>query len=89
MLRHGSTFGVRYQDARRTVLDRWHTEVRTPWGPVRVKVGALRGEILHQAPEHEDVAAVARAAALPVPRVHSEAVRALAGAPTPPEPDPT
>jgi len=89
MLRHGSTFGVRHQDARRTVLDRWHTEAHTPWGPVRVKVGALHGEVLHLAPEHEDVAAVARAAGQPVPRVHSEAIRALDGAPNPPESEPT
>jgi uncharacterized protein (TIGR00299 family) protein len=78
LLRHGSTFGVRQQVARRTVLDRWHESVETPWGSVRVKVGALHGEILHAAPEYEDVAAVARRAGVPVPRVHWEAKRALA-----------
>ena len=84
MLRHGSTFGVRRHAVRRTVLDRWHASVETPWGPVRVKVGALRGEILHTAPEYEDVARVAREAGQPVLRVHYEAIRAFRSA-APPE----
>jgi pyridinium-3,5-bisthiocarboxylic acid mononucleotide nickel chelatase len=87
MLRHGSTFGVRRHPARRTVLDRWHVRADTPWGSVRVKVGALRGEVLHAAPEHDDVAAVARAAGQPVPRVHYEAIRALDSAAPPEDPE--
>lgn len=76
LLTHGSTFGVRRQAARRTVLQRHHEEVQTPFGPVRIKVGRLEGEVLQAAPEHEDVAARARAAGVPVPRVHSEALAA-------------
>ena len=87
MLRHGSTFGVRHHRAQRTVLDRWHTEAETPWGTVRVKIGALRGEILQASPEHEDVAAVARRAGQAVPRVHWEAIRALGRAGPPEDPE--
>jgi pyridinium-3,5-bisthiocarboxylic acid mononucleotide nickel chelatase len=79
MLRHGSTFGVRAWTARRRVLDRWHTTSRTPWGEVRVKVGALDGEVLQTAPEYEDVQSVARAAGQPAPRVHWAALQALTG----------
>ena len=76
LLRHGSTFGVRHSSASRQVLDRWHATVDTPWGEVRVKIGALNGEILHASPEYEDVQAVARAARQPAPTVHAAAVQA-------------
>lgn len=76
LLRHGSTFGVRHSMANRQVLDRWHAQVTTPWGDVRVKIGALNGEILHASPEYEDVQAVARAAQQPAPIVHAAAIQA-------------
>ena len=76
LLRHGSTFGVRHSSASRQVLDRWHATVDTPWGEVRVKIGALNGEVLHASPEYEDVQAVARAARQPAPTVHAAAVQA-------------
>lgn len=76
LLRHGSTFGVRHSSADRQILDRWHATVSTPWGDVRVKVGALNGEILHASPEYDDVQAVARAANQPTPIVHAAAIQA-------------
>jgi len=78
LLRHGSTFGVRRTLATRRVLDRWHERAETPWGPVRIKVGALDGEVVQIAPEFEDVDAVARRSGVPVPRVHRMALRAAA-----------
>ena len=76
MLRHGTTFGVRRTPADRTVLDRWHDTVGTPWGDVRVKVGALDGEVLHASPEYEDVQQVADAAGRTTIEVHSAALSA-------------
>jgi uncharacterized protein (DUF111 family) len=76
LLRNGSTFGVRLSTAQRQILDRWHDTVQTPWGAVRVKVGALNGEVLHASPEYEDVQAIARAAKQPTPIVHAAAVQA-------------
>jgi uncharacterized protein (DUF111 family) len=76
MLRHGTTFGVRRVPAQRTVLDRWHQTVGTPWGSVRVKVGALQGEILHASPEYEDVQQVALAAGRTTIEVHTAALSA-------------
>jgi len=76
MLRHGTTFGVRRTLAQRTVLDRWHEPVQTPWGEVRVKVGSLDGDILHAAPEYEDVQRIADTADRPVPEVHAAALSA-------------
>ena len=83
LLRHSGSFGVRAYPTTRRVLDRWHTPVSTPYGDIRIKVGALNGEILHRSPEFEDVRAAAKAAGVPVPRVHSEAVRAAGAIPHP------
>ncbi len=77
-LRHGSTFGVRRVEARRDVLDRWHERVVTPWGPVRVKIGARKGEVLQVAPELEDVKAVATASGRSAGEVHRAALAAWA-----------
>jgi len=76
LLRHGSSFGYRHQLMDRVVLDRWHERVETAHGPVRMKVGALHGELLHASPEHEDVRQRAAEANVPVPAVHSGAVAA-------------
>ncbi len=73
MLRHGSTFGVRVYAAHRRTLERWHDTVETPWGAARVKVGALDGEILHAAPEYEDVLSLAKASGQPAPVIHAAA----------------
>ena len=75
-LRHGSTFGVRRVEARRDVLDRWHERVDTPWGPVRVKIGARKGEVLQVAPELEDVKAVATASGRSAGEFHRAALAA-------------
>ncbi len=76
LLRHSSTFGVRQWTAHRTELERWHETVDTPFGPVRVKVGALDGETLQASPEHADVAARAREQQVPTARVYAAAVHA-------------
>jgi uncharacterized protein (TIGR00299 family) protein len=76
MLRHGTTFGVRRTVAARTVLERWHDTVTTPWGDVRIKVGALDGEILQSAPEYEDVQRIASQAGRPTLEVHAAALAA-------------
>ncbi len=76
MLRHGSTFGVRRHQAARTILNRWHESVITPWGEVSIKIGALGKEVLHAAPEFEDVLKIANDSGQPVPTVHAAAVAA-------------
>ena len=76
LLRHGSTFGVRASSATRTILDRWHDTIETPFGTIRVKIGASQGEILHASPEYEDVHAAALAAGQPAPVVHAAALQA-------------
>ncbi len=75
-LEHTTTFGVRRHPVHRRVLDRSFETARTPWGPVRVKVGRLDGRRVQASPEHADLAAIARATGLPLHRVHSHAMAA-------------
>ncbi|MDP6933817.1 MAG: nickel pincer cofactor biosynthesis protein LarC [Myxococcota bacterium] len=77
MLRHGSTFGTRRHRCARRVLDRRHQVVETPWGPIRVKLGTLQGELLHAAPEYEDVASAAKSAGKNVGWMRALALRKL------------
>lgn len=76
LLAHTTTLGLRIREERRIVLDRSWTEAPTPWGNVRVKIGARDGTILSRAPEFEDCARVAEAAGIPVLRVYEAAMGA-------------
>lgn len=76
MLRETSTFGVRAMPIQRTkAARRWET-VQTPWGPVRVKVKTVNGDMLDAVPEYEMVAALARAAEVPFRDVYAAAAEA-------------
>jgi uncharacterized protein (TIGR00299 family) protein len=72
MLETGA-LGVRHHPAGRIVAERRHEEVRLPYGLCRIKVGSLDGEDYVIAPEHEDVARLARKNGLPLPHVYAEA----------------
>lgn len=48
------TFGVRYRDWDRLVLDRRHAAVETPYGAIRLKIGELDGRPIVVKPEYED-----------------------------------
>ena len=52
------TLGIRRSTVERTILPRRHEIVETPFGPIRVKVGA-RGGIENATPEFEDCSAAA------------------------------
>jgi len=49
-----STLGVRWQEWRRTVLDRDVVEVSTPYGRISVKRGHRAGRLVNAQPEFED-----------------------------------
>jgi pyridinium-3,5-bisthiocarboxylic acid mononucleotide nickel chelatase len=76
ILRESTTLGVRSHLVQRTVLDRQLVSVQTRYGPVRMKVGTLKGETLNAAPEYEDVRALAESAGVPVKVVWAEALAA-------------
>src|SRR5258708_30785942 len=54
ILRHTSTFGVRYREVERLALDRKFVSVVTPYGPLSIKLGMLKDEVIQVAPEFED-----------------------------------
>jgi uncharacterized protein (TIGR00299 family) protein len=78
LLTETSTFGVRYYEVNRITLDREIQIVKTPYGPVKVKVGSLDGDILKISPEYEDCKKIARREKLSIKKVYED-VRKLAG----------
>lgn len=64
--RHSTTLGVRLQPMSRVVLARSFESVATPYGAVRIKVGALDGEVMGAQPEFEDCRRLAAKAGVPV-----------------------
>jgi len=56
------SFGVRFRDWGRRVLDRRHVTVDTRFGEVRIKVGELDGDVVVAHPEFEDVKQLAQEA---------------------------
>ena len=77
LLRHSTTFGVRRHPCTRRVLERSLETVQTAYGPIRVKVGSLEGEVLHRMPEHEDCRAAAAAHDVSLALVHQAAMAVL------------
>ncbi|HVU51087.1 MAG TPA: nickel pincer cofactor biosynthesis protein LarC [Polyangia bacterium] len=73
---NSTTLGVRTQPMARAVLARAFERVATPWGPVRVKLGALEGQLLGAKPELEDCRRLATKARVPVRAVHAAATAA-------------
>ena len=77
LLSETTTLGVREHAVTRTVLDRRHETVQTPWGPVRVKLGLRGAAVLNATPEFEDCRAVATKAGVPIKDVQAAAVAAF------------
>jgi uncharacterized protein (DUF111 family) len=65
MFRHTSTFGVRKSNRERYILERAHSQVATPYGSVRIKVGSGYGVDKFKA-EYDDAATAARAAGVTI-----------------------
>lgn len=74
VLRETSSFGVKVIACRRHCLAREIREVKTPHGPVRVKVGFLGGDIVKGSPEYEDCRRVAQETGMPIGRVYEIAM---------------
>ena len=77
LFRETPTFGVRRHRAERTTLGRRHVTVRTPYGPVRVKVGTRGGAVVTVSPEYEDCRAAAERRGAPLREVIRAALEAF------------
>ncbi|HYZ73756.1 MAG TPA: nickel insertion protein, partial [Chthoniobacterales bacterium] len=76
ILRHTSTFGVRYREVDRLALERTFVSVTTPYGALAIKLGMLRDEVIQVAPEFEDCRKAAEKAGIPVKTVYDAALQA-------------
>jgi pyridinium-3,5-bisthiocarboxylic acid mononucleotide nickel chelatase len=72
-----STFGIRYQEMSRKILDRELIEVETSAGRIQIKIGRNGTRILQVAPEFESCLAVARLSGQPLKRIYELAVEAF------------
>ncbi len=70
LLTETSTFGIRFTEMDRIILDRQQMEVQTPYGKVAVKVGSMDGQVMHFSPEYEDCKQIARKKKIPVKTVY-------------------
>ena len=75
ILRHTSTFGVRYREVDRLALDRTFVSVTTPYGVLAIKLGILSGEVIQVAPEFEDCRKAAEKAGVPIKTVYDSAMQ--------------
>ncbi len=71
LFRESTTLGVRHRLQARTVLPRYHEDIQTPLGPVRIKVAHLPEGGYRAKPEYEECRAIAATHKLPLPEVYA------------------
>lgn len=76
ILSETTSFGVRRHRLERTILERHHRAVETPYGPISVKVGQRNGKVLQESPEFSSCAEAAEKHGVPVRLVHRAALQA-------------
>nr|WP_281280464.1 nickel insertion protein [Paenibacillus koleovorans] len=72
-----TTLGLRYLRADCHRLGRKFEQVETPWGPITVKTGYYKGEMVQAAPEFKDCEAAARKHGVPLKQVYEAARRSF------------
>jgi uncharacterized protein (TIGR00299 family) protein len=71
-----TTIGLRKYSADRSILEREFVEVATEYGPVKIKVSRMDGEVVNAAPEYEDCARIAREKNVSLKKVQALAMSA-------------
>ena len=77
IFRETTSLGVRATRVERSILDRELVEVKTAYGPIRVKLGRRGGRILNAAPEFEDCRLAAERHQVAVKEVMAAAISAF------------
>jgi uncharacterized protein (TIGR00299 family) protein len=77
MLSETTTIGVRYYPVSREVLERRTVSVKTIYGPVRVKISGLSGNVFNVSPEYDDCRRAAVKKKVPIKDVYQAAMRAV------------
>jgi pyridinium-3,5-bisthiocarboxylic acid mononucleotide nickel chelatase len=73
LFQHTSTFGVRTYEVRRQKLQRFSQTVDTAYGPIAVKVGQWRGQVVQISPEYESCRQAARHCGVPLQDIYQAA----------------
>jgi len=72
IFRETTTLGLRYVRLSCHRLGRRSVKVDTPWGPIAVKLGYHRGELVQVAPEFKECEETARKYGVPIKQVYEE-----------------
>jgi pyridinium-3,5-bisthiocarboxylic acid mononucleotide nickel chelatase len=70
-----TTLGVRRREEQRQILSRRWERVETTWGPVRIKIANMNGNVSNYAPEYEDCRTLAETKRVPLRTVMQEAIQ--------------
>jgi len=70
LLTETSSFGVRFHEVDRIILDREVLSLKTSFGVIKIKLGRMGGKIVQTSPEFEDCKKAARKNKLPVKNVY-------------------
>jgi hypothetical protein len=73
LFRETTTLGVRQSSVQRRTLQRECVVVETSYGPIRMKIARLKGQILNAAPEYQDCRKAAEERGVPLKQVLAEA----------------
>jgi pyridinium-3,5-bisthiocarboxylic acid mononucleotide nickel chelatase len=73
LFQNTSTFGVRTYEVRRQKLQRFSQTVETPFGPIVVKIGQWRGQVVQISPEYESCRHAARHSGVPLQQIYQAA----------------
>jgi pyridinium-3,5-bisthiocarboxylic acid mononucleotide nickel chelatase len=73
LFQNTSTFGVRTYEVRRQKLQRFSQTVETPFGPIAVKIGQWRGQVVQISPEYESCRQAARHCGVPLQEIYHAA----------------
>jgi pyridinium-3,5-bisthiocarboxylic acid mononucleotide nickel chelatase len=76
LFEEASTLGIRRDFQVRSVLERHHEQVETPYGTVRIKIASRNQAILNAQPEYEDCREIAHRAKQPLKQVQQAALLA-------------
>jgi pyridinium-3,5-bisthiocarboxylic acid mononucleotide nickel chelatase len=72
-----STFGIRYREIDRVMLDRELVQVQTVFGPIQIKIGKQDGKVFQVSPEFESCNAAAEQSQQPLKRIYELAIEAF------------
>ncbi len=71
ILKNTSTFGIRYTEMKREILERKLIEINTEFGAVKCKLGILDGITMKCSPEYEDCKSIAMTTGLSIIEIYN------------------